>query len=91
MLGRVSMYDLNMSVDPDGYMDNYFDTMPIAIIETDFDNLWITRANKPYTDFFNSSFPGYDMYEVANVDVLTGVKNKNAYNNIEKQINKIIV
>lgn len=70
MLGRVSLYDLNISVDPDGYMDNYFDTMPMAIFETDFDNLWVTRANKPYTDFFNSSFPGYDMYEVANVEIL---------------------
>ena len=49
---------------------NYFDTMPMAIMETSDTDMWLVRANKPYKDFFSKNFEGYDMNGVANLEAM---------------------
>ncbi|WP_022778114.1 sensor domain-containing diguanylate cyclase [Butyrivibrio sp. AE3009] len=70
-IGKISLYDLHMSAEGDEDMlGNYFDTMPMAIMETSDTDMWLVRANKPYKDFFSKNFEGYDMNGVANLEVM---------------------
>lgn len=61
-IGRISLYDLHMSADGnEDIVGNYFDTLPMAIMETNDTDFWISRANKPYKNFFLRNFKGNDM------------------------------
>ena len=70
-IGKISLYDLHMSAEGDEDMlGNYFDTMPMAIMETNDTDLWLVRANKPYKEFFARTFEGVDMNAAADLEVL---------------------
>ena len=60
-LGRINLYDLTgaISEETDGY-DRYFNTLPMAIIETGDENFRISRCNKAYRDFFIKTFGGFE-------------------------------
>ncbi|MBE5827730.1 MAG: EAL domain-containing protein [Butyrivibrio sp.] len=54
---NVSLYDMSVSAEDDEeYMKDYFNTMPMAIMEIDEKDMWVARANKPYKDFFDRNF-----------------------------------
>ena len=56
-IGRINLYDLTVvaNEDPDTYQ-NYFDTFPMAILETDDAKTTIVRCNKSYREFTNRVF-----------------------------------
>lgn len=56
-LGRVSLYDLAVVANEDAAsFKHYFDTMPMAILETDDRRMTVTRCNKSYREFMERSF-----------------------------------
>lgn len=57
-LGRVNLYDLSLSMDHDGTLNNYFNTLPMVILETGETELKIVRSNKPFREFLKRHFPG---------------------------------
>ncbi len=71
MIGRISLYDLHLSAEGDEELiGNYFDTMPMAIMETSDTDLWLVRANRPYKEFFAKTFKGTDINAIANLEVM---------------------
>jgi diguanylate cyclase (GGDEF)-like protein len=62
-LGRINLYDMDAVLsDEDNVQDNiegmeqYFNTLPMAIVETDNKVVKISRANQSYRDFIDKSF-----------------------------------
>ncbi len=60
-IGKVSLHDLNLSRDDDASLNNYFDTMPMAIFSFDKQNATFIRGNKSFREFA-STFLG-NIYE----------------------------
>lgn len=51
-IGRVNLYDLAISMDDeDESLQNYFDTMPMAILESSENALSLVRCNRTYREF----------------------------------------
>ena len=56
-LGRINLYDMTVIANKDmESFDNYFNTVPMAIMETKSDKMKITRCNSSYRDFMERSF-----------------------------------
>ena len=56
-LGRVNLYDLAViSHDSGDSMQRYFNTIPMAIMETTGDLFWTTRCNSSYRDYMRNTF-----------------------------------
>ena len=51
-LGRVNLYDISgLSVEEDTHLSNYFDILPMSIMEVSDSKLWYNRCNRSYRDF----------------------------------------
>lgn len=50
-IGSVNLYDMSFSADGEGRFEDYFDTMPMAIIEVKAGAYEVIRSNRPYLDF----------------------------------------
>ena len=56
-IGRVNLYDLStVSAADDNSYDHYFDTLPMAILESGTTQTRITRCNRSYRDFMERTF-----------------------------------
>ncbi|MBO4336932.1 MAG: EAL domain-containing protein [Lachnospiraceae bacterium] len=58
-MGRISLYDLSVITKDENSSEslgNYFDTIPMAIIEGDTEGLTIVRCNKSYRRFAEKAF-----------------------------------
>ncbi len=56
-IGRTNLYDLSMVVsDDDGAFQNFFNTLPMGIIEVKGDAARFTRSNQSYRDFLKRFF-----------------------------------
>lgn len=62
-VGRVNLYDLSFTRDGENGLRNYFDTLPMAIIEVNNNRFKVIRGNKSYREFisFNFSIDFLDM------------------------------
>ncbi|SDA72546.1 diguanylate cyclase (GGDEF) domain-containing protein [Butyrivibrio sp. INlla18] len=70
-IGKISLYDLHMSAEGDEeLLTNYFDTLPMAIVEINEKSFWIVRSNKPYKQYFEKTFEGYDIGGVADIEIM---------------------
>ena len=49
--GRISLYDLAVLSDDDDNLGQYFDTLPMSILEVDGDEVRYNRCNRSYRDF----------------------------------------
>lgn len=60
-LGRINLYDLSVISNENGseIFGNYFNTLPMAILESDRKELSIVRANKSYRDFMRKYFKNF--------------------------------
>ncbi len=58
-LGKVNLYNLTISRN-DENLSNYFDTLPMFIVEVNKDNLKIIRANRTFRDFVGRMTPNVD-------------------------------
>ena len=57
LLGRINLYDLTtMSSESGDEFGNFFDTLPMALIESDEQSLRIVRCNRAYRDFLKRLF-----------------------------------
>ncbi len=54
-IGRVNLYDLSLSADGEGRFEDYFDTMPMAIVELSRQAFSIIRSNRPFIEFFRNN------------------------------------
>ena len=54
-LGRVNLYELSVSADNSNDFDNYFNTMPMAIVEIREKNISVIRCNKTFKEFYISN------------------------------------
>ena len=55
-LGKVNLYDLSISKGSDSSLDNYFDTMPMAIFALNDKTARFIRCNKSYREFVYKNF-----------------------------------
>ncbi len=55
-IGKVNLYDLSLSVKEEADLTDYFNTMPMAIVELGEKELLITRANQSYRQYINNHF-----------------------------------
>ena len=73
-LGRVNLYDMTaISDDGDDSFRRYFDTLPMAIMEVNGDQVQYVRCNKSYRDFIERLI-GVTLTsrEISHSDLLTG-------------------
>ena len=59
-LGKVSLYDLSISRNDDDSLDNYFDTMPMAILSFSKTKAKYVRSNLSYKKFVESRLHPYN-------------------------------
>ena len=59
-IGKINLYDLSFIKDEQDVenTDDYFDSIPIAIVELDNDSARILRENQPFKKFMNNTFKG---------------------------------
>lgn len=50
-IGKVNLYDLSLAVNEEQELQNYFNTMPMAILELDEKEFVITRCNQSYRNY----------------------------------------
>ena len=62
-IGRVNLYDISISADEDKSFGDYFNTMPMAILEVGEEEFSIVRCNKPYHDVITGLFKKDDIYK----------------------------
>lgn len=55
-LGRVNLYDLSIVSSEGESIQNYFSTMPMAVLESDGEELSLIRCNQSYRDFMEKIF-----------------------------------
>ncbi len=56
-IGKVNLYDMSISKDDDETLQDYFDTMPMAILETGETSIRMARCNKTYREFLEKTLP----------------------------------
>ena len=58
-IGKINLYDVSISVDDDGdeSLQNYYDTMPMVILETTESALRVLRCNRSYREFVKKNIP----------------------------------
>lgn len=57
-IGNVNLYDLSISRSDEDALANYFDTMPMVLMEVGDSTLSIVRSNASFREFFEKAFPG---------------------------------
>ena len=57
-VGRIGLYDLSFARSNNNELANYFDSFPIAIVETDGKTLRIIRDNNVFRTFVSQNIPG---------------------------------
>ncbi len=59
ILGNINLYDMSLAAsdDDDGSLGNYFDTLPMFIVEAGDDEIKLTRGNKSYREFMRRHYP----------------------------------
>ncbi|WP_029231547.1 bifunctional diguanylate cyclase/phosphodiesterase [Butyrivibrio sp. VCB2006] len=73
-LGRVNLYDLSFSKDDDDSLDNYFDTLPMAVFSLDDEKVSFIRCNQSFRSFASENFEGDTIPEsVKFTDIKPGV------------------
>ena len=55
-LGRVSLYDLTITAEDESGFRNYFNTMPMVIVEAGETGQRVLRNNKPHREFIRNHF-----------------------------------
>jgi len=55
-VGKVSLYDLAFSGNDDEQLNDYFDTMPMAIVEVNGKNISLVRTNRNFKKFLSLTF-----------------------------------
>ncbi len=70
-LGRINLYDMSAAVydAPDSF-EQYFNTIPMAIIETSDREFNIARCNRSYRDFFTRTFGPFETGVFTSYDTL---------------------
>ena len=63
-IGGVNLYDLAVIAQDDDELRNYFDTLPMAVMELDGDMVEFVRTNRSYRSFMKRFF-GFDLDEKA--------------------------
>lgn len=58
-LGRLNLYDLSIISNEDESIQNYFSTMPMAVLESNEKGLSLVRCNQSYRDFMKKYLPEY--------------------------------
>ncbi|MCR5095002.1 MAG: GGDEF domain-containing phosphodiesterase [Lachnospiraceae bacterium] len=73
-IGKVNLYDLSIAVDDEEQQfRDYFDTMPMAIVEVGGEEIALTRCNKSYRSFVGNHYPVSAAKGRAKItDLLTG-------------------
>lgn len=59
-IGRLNLYDLSSSLGDDSIAGNYFNTIPINVVEYNGESLHIVRTNQSFRKFFSNLFKDYD-------------------------------
>ena len=70
-LGKINLYDMSAAINdaPEGF-DQYFNTIPMAIIETGDRDFNISRCNKAYREFFTKTFGPFETGVFTSYDIL---------------------
>ncbi|MBE5920101.1 MAG: GGDEF domain-containing protein [Pseudobutyrivibrio ruminis] len=61
-VGKISLYDISFARNNTNELTNYFDTFPIAILETSETSLRFVRGNESFKRFMNKNFPDVNLY-----------------------------
>ncbi|MCR5468240.1 MAG: EAL domain-containing protein [Lachnospiraceae bacterium] len=56
-IGKINLYDFTSTMDTENHLEKgYFNTMPMAILETDNEAMWLVRTNPTFREFFTAMF-----------------------------------
>ena len=84
-IGRINLYDLTaIAQGSNESLQHFFDTAPMAIIETNRDEFRITRCNKAYRDYLTKMFGGARIGQVIPYDIPGGKHDGEFLYNIRK-------
>ena len=73
-LGRINLYDLSVIANeengngPEENLNNYFSTLPMAVIECDEEGMTVVRCNRSYRDFLGRTFGAASVGEKVSYD-----------------------
>ncbi|MBQ9437849.1 MAG: EAL domain-containing protein, partial [Lachnospiraceae bacterium] len=70
-IGRVNLYDISTVSNEDEAIQNYFSTMPMAILEADENELSLVRCNQSYRDFMKKNLDSHQTQDRVKFDALT--------------------
>ena len=60
-VGRISMYDLSFARNNSNELLDYFDTFPLAIVESNGKSIRLVRGNESFAKFIGKNVPGIDV------------------------------
>ncbi len=83
-IGKVNLYDLSVTKSNTKGLDNYFDTLPMAILESTGDTIRILRGNKSFKEFLTHNFSRARMDSVYEFDKELFRAGKYTMNSIRK-------
>lgn len=64
-IGKLNLYDLSSALGDDTIAGNYFNTIPVNVVEYDGEYLHILRTNQSFRKFFANLFKDYNNNKVA--------------------------
>ena len=74
-LGKLNLYDLDSIASDSGEkLTNFFDTLPMAVIESDGEGIQIIRCNRSYREFMQRAFREVDITKSFEVSALKHYK-----------------
>ncbi len=56
-IGRINLYDISVADDDDPVLNDYFDTLPMVILEANDEGLSYVRKNPAHNEFISKHFP----------------------------------
>ncbi len=63
-IGKVNLYDLSLSAADEEQFQDYFNTMPMAVVELDNNSISVIRSNKSFRELIERVFPGKELYDL---------------------------
>ena len=67
-IGRVNLYDLSISAGVGEELGDYFDSMPMAVLESGDEVVSVIRSNRTFRELYNVLFPGADLRNGINIE-----------------------
>ncbi len=87
VLGNVNLYDASFTTEEEAAgVNNYFDTMPMFIVEVSHDDIRLARGNKSFREFIECHYMDFSEVKKTDYDYLKTLLNAEFFASIEECI-----